>query len=308
MRDELRILCAHIPKNELVAAECQNLTGGCPDAEGLAICQTLDYFDRGAYLTKALRCLAEASTLAELTAQVGELHLNAERFRIEYLRVSQLQPRRTSEVVLAIADAIPASPDLDDPLNRFAVVGLEHKLFFAEILAETQHNYRRHNAKPYRTSSSLPTRLARALVNLVSPPAKTILDPFCGTGSILLEAQSLGLEVFGRDINATMVNMTRGNLAHFGYRGQVELGDALECSTTADALVTDLPYGRMLQTDEKALAAILRHNLQLAPQAVYLSDENISGWLEQAGYQQIEVFSVWKRHGMSRYVHRAQAR
>jgi len=48
MLDELRILCAHIPKNELVAAECQNLTGGCPDAEGVAICQTLDYFDAGA--------------------------------------------------------------------------------------------------------------------------------------------------------------------------------------------------------------------------------------------------------------------
>jgi hypothetical protein len=40
----------------------------------------------------------------------------------------------------------------------------DREFIFGEVLAEPDHAYRQHGEKPYRTSSSLPAQLARALV------------------------------------------------------------------------------------------------------------------------------------------------
>jgi tRNA G10 N-methylase Trm11 len=179
------------------------------------------------------------------------------------------------------------------------------RLWFGEILAEPARDYRLHDTKPYRTSSSLPARLARALVNLVAPPAGSILDPFCGTGSILLEACALGLHAYGVDNNIKMRGMSRRNLAHFDYAATVELGDAQECTQRADAIVSDLPYGRLLEQDTAALRQVLGHTAGLAPQAVYLAEQDITPWLVDAGYARVACYRVRKHHSMSRYVHHA---
>ena len=148
--------------------------------------------------------------------------------------------------------------------------------------------------------------LGRALVNLVAPPAGTLLDPCCGSGAILLEARSLGLQIFGSDLNQVMVNMARKNLAHFGYDGRVERSDAREVRQRADALVTDLPYGRLLQANETVIRAIFQRAVKLAPAAVYVAGQDLSAWLSAAGYQQIQVFTVAKHNRVARYVHLAR--
>ena len=303
--DELRVVCARLAGNELVAAECAALTGGRPDAEGVAVCQQLDLIPRAAFLSLGVRCLAQAHTLDALCAQVAALTIDSDRFRVEYLSLWPQNPLPKPHVVLAVADAIQAYPDLNAPQHRFLVAAQADHLWFGEILAEPARDYRGHDAKPYRTSSSLSARLARALVNLVAPPAQSILDPFCGTGSILLEAGALGLQPFGLDNNIKMVGMTRRNLAHFGYAAQVELGDARACTQSADAIVTDLPYGRLLQQDREVLRLVLHHTAGLAPQAVYLAEEDITPWLVDAGYARVACYRVRKHHTMSRYVHHA---
>jgi predicted RNA methylase len=303
--DELRVICARLPVNELVAAECAALTGGIPDAQGVAVCQRLDLLPRAAFLTLGVRCLAEAPALDDLCAQIAALQMGAERFRVETLSLWPINPLPKPQVVLAVANALPAYPDLVNPQHRFLVAAQADRLWFGAILAEPTRDYRRHDTKPYRTSSSLSARLARALVNLVSPPAQTILDPFCGTGSILLEAAALGLHAFGSDHNLKMVGMSRRNLAQFGYSVSVELGDAQDCTQTADAIVTDLPYGRQLEQDQAALRQVLHHNIQLAPQAVYLAQEDVTPWLLDAGYARIACYRVRKHRSMSRFVHHA---
>lgn len=303
--DELRVVCARLPGNELVAAECAALTGGTPDAEGVAVCQRLDLIPRAAFLTLGVRCLAQAYKLDDLCAQVASLPIDADRFRVEYLSLWPQNPLPKPQIVLAVAEAIQAYPDLTNPRHRFLVAAQADRLWFGEILAEPARDYRLHDTKPYRTSSSLPARLARALVNLVAPPACSILDPFCGTGSILLEACALGLHAYGVDNNIKMRGMSRRNLAHFGYAAAVDLGDAQECTQAADAIVTDLPYGRLLEQDQASLRQVLHHTIQLTPQAIYLAEEDITPWLVDAGYARVACYRVRKHHTMSRYVHHA---
>ena len=145
----------------------------------------------------------------------------------------------------------------------------------------------------------------RALINLVRPYAKTILDPCCGTGSILLEAQAMGLDARGGDWNPKMVGMSSRNLVHFGYDAGVELMDARDWPEPSDAIVTDLPYGKGLEASKTVIRGILERARSLAPVAVFVAGSDLTDWLRAVGYKRVELFRVPKYTGFARYVHRA---
>lgn len=85
---------------------------------------------------------------------------------------------------------------------------------------------RRDREKPAsdRRRGMLPPKLARIMINLASPGKGKLrlLDPFCGTGTVLLEGLMLGHEVLGSDIRADAVNQTLTNLKWFtaAYPGE----------------------------------------------------------------------------------------
>jgi tRNA G10 N-methylase Trm11 len=68
--------------------------------------------------------------------------------------------------------------------------------------------------RPYQNSMlSLPISLARTMVNLsCAKPGNTLLDPFCGTGTILIEAAESGISVTGVDVDPIKVEGARRNL------------------------------------------------------------------------------------------------
>jgi tRNA G10 N-methylase Trm11 len=298
------VLCSRAPGNDLIAAECEALTGGKPRSDGLAFCQTVEGVAQSAYLLKGLRLIAHGEILPILIASLSKLFFSANRFRIEYLsRVEQVS-ECMQDAILNIANAIYGAPDLNHPQQRLLLIESDHGFYLTEILVETDRSYQKHDKKPYRTSSSLPSQLARAMVNLAYP-AQTILDPCCGTGSIILEACITGVKAYGIDRNPKMVGMTRRNALHFGYDAVIQRGDATCYTQSIGAVVTDLPYGRFLEHDDDNIKAILRQMVTLAPRGIYLTEQDISTWLYQAGYHKVDVFRVRKRAGMTRFIHRA---
>jgi tRNA G10 N-methylase Trm11 len=304
---EFLALCARLAGNELVAGECENLTGGKPEADGVAFCRSVELVSRGAYVHTGLRLIARAESLPNLLQVVKDLDFQADNFRIEYTCLARQKQVNSRQAAIDLANVIEAYPDLDNPRHRFLIVEREHELCFGEILAEADRSYRQHDAKPYRTSASLPSQVARALVNLVSPPAQSILDPCCGTGSILLEAQALGLEACGIDWNPRMVGISRKNLSFFGYASEIILADYREVWRKAEAVIADLPYGRFMHEDQQDIQEIILHTLTMAPMAVFVLGEDLSPWLREVGYREVEVFQVRKHKDFSRFVHRARS-
>lgn len=75
--------------------------------------------------------------------------------------------------------------------------------------------------KPYadRKKGMLPPKVARIMINLAcgrTPnPESIVLDPFCGSGTVLIEAGARGLEVVGTDLDAESVEGTTKNLEWF---------------------------------------------------------------------------------------------
>lgn len=69
--------------------------------------------------------------------------------------------------------------------------------------------------RPFQDSTiSLSPRIARMLVNFTGVrEGETLLDPFCGTGTILMEAATMGVNVVGLDNEGRRVRGTQGNIS-----------------------------------------------------------------------------------------------
>jgi len=124
---------------------------------------------------------------------------------------------------------------------------------FGDTLTEDvwENNEDFESRKSHRQPAPHPTamhpKLARAMVNLSR--SQDILDPFCGSGGILIEAALMGVKAKGVDIDKDMIERARKNLEHFGVEADLDVGDARE-SLEAEAIVTDLPYGRNSKADD----------------------------------------------------------
>jgi tRNA (guanine10-N2)-dimethyltransferase len=112
---------------------------------------------------------------------------------------------------------------------------------------------------PFQRPVSLPPRLARVLVNLAHVgPGDRVVDPFVGTGSLLLEAALIGARTVGIDASASMIRGALNNFSHLGQTPEtLRQADAAIAAEefgpgSFDALVTDPPYGRASGTGGEA--------------------------------------------------------
>lgn len=106
--------------------------------------------------------------------------------------------------------------------------------------------------RPFSLPISLHPKLARALVNLARVPmGGTLLDPFCGTGGILLEAADMGLRAVGTDRVRSMVIGARRSQRQLDLRTDLATADAGSLpfrSVAIHGVATDPPYGRAAST------------------------------------------------------------
>ncbi|HEU4326867.1 MAG TPA: HEAT repeat domain-containing protein [Roseiflexaceae bacterium] len=109
--------------------------------------------------------------------------------------------------------------------------------------------------------AALQPALAAAVARLLGPAERpVVLDPFCGSGTLLVEYARLVPEcrLVGLDNSVEALDAARQNIAAAGLAGQAELllGDSrrLEVALAgqpADLLITNLPYGVRVGTHEQ---------------------------------------------------------
>lgn len=91
--------------------------------------------------------------------------------------------------------------------------------------------------------SSLDPKYSRCMVNLACAKiGETLLDPFCGSGGILIEARDYGLRTIGIDIKESMCKGASLNgLTDLICANAFDFPVKLSC---VQAIVTDIPYGK----------------------------------------------------------------
>ena len=108
--------------------------------------------------------------------------------------------------------------------------------------------------RPFFYPGSMSPKLARCMVNLSRvTEGQLLLDPFCGTGGILIEAGLIGCKVVGSDIYWKMKNGTAINLDYYGitdYRTFNLDVRELKMYEKVAGVVTDPPYGISTSTGD----------------------------------------------------------
>ncbi len=171
---------------------------------------------------------------------------------------------------------------------------------------------RRPRQRPVFHPSTMVPKLARCMVNLSHPSAKTVfLDPFCGVGGILIEAAFVGCQVLGLDALSRMLRGSRRNLAHFGFKplGLIK-GDARRLPLrNVDAIATDPPYGTGASTLKSTTRKILEDFLPRAREILRTGSRTVIA--SPVGTHTSDIadkngFVVLERHQV--YVHRSLTR
>lgn len=179
------------------------------------------------------------------TFAIGEINRD-QLPKVQVGEVKQLLKERgiSSRFIESPRDGLSASVLLHQKVEELLVIRFPEKTFFAKTLAVQNIDEwtRRDRQKPYadRKKGMLPPKVARMMVNIglgelrmmtsEPTPASTdsssklaiLLDPFCGSGSILIEGLCLGCEVVGCDIDQKAVAGTTANLAWLAAEYQLD--------------------------------------------------------------------------------------
>jgi tRNA (guanine10-N2)-dimethyltransferase len=160
-----------------------------------------------------------------------------------------------------------ARVNLNNANKRLVGILTDERFVFGvrlEEIAPKPFVERRPRKKPFFHPSAMQAKLARCMVNLAKPKTgELVLDPFCGTGSTLIEAAYVGCRVVGLDVQRRMVKGTLRNLAHFRVEPDgVVVADARNLPVSkANCVVTDPPYGISSSTLRRTTSQIIEELL-----------------------------------------------
>jgi len=187
-----------------------------------------------------------------------------------------------------IGTMISGPVSLNNPEVEFRAVLSEDRCYFGKVLFSFDRgsfDERNPGKRNFFHPGVMMPRMARTLVNLAyTRSGDLLLDPFCGTGGILIEAGLLDMHAIGSDFDPLMIQGSRLNLPS----ASVLLGDATHLpfsDNSIDSVVTDFPYGQSVcikktDTMDQLYAASLqeiRRVLKHGRRAVVVTHRDISG-------------------------------
>lgn len=197
--------------------------------------------------TRIIRSIQTAS-LDEVLAEEESFVVRVKRVRNYASKISGMTLERTLGELILNRNS-DSRVNLKNPDKTFVGILTDSKFIFGVKLAEIPAKpfvERRPRKKPFFHPSAMQAKLARCMVNLANPKAGDIvLDPFCGTGTTLIEASLIGCRILGLDIQRRMARGTLRNLSHFNIRPDgLVIADVRSLPiTNTDCVVTDPPYG-----------------------------------------------------------------
>jgi tRNA (guanine10-N2)-dimethyltransferase len=186
------------------------------------------------------------------------LEERGKRIAVRVLRLGNVDGERIESLEREIGRLVISKvPNLKVDLNypQIVLVGILAEDFFLlgmqkGPIQKKPFFQRRPRKRPFFHATAMSVKLSRCMVNLTkSKSGALILDPFCGTGSILLEAGLMGFRIVGGDVQRRMVTGAYANLKYFGLDPGLIVHDAHYIPFRfADCVVTDPPYGRSTTT------------------------------------------------------------
>lgn len=204
--------------------------------------------------------------------------------------------------------------DLRNPeIDLRAIITGDEIILGREVACPNRSSFeaRRPHLKPFFHPGVLMPRIARTLVNLSQARAgERLLDPFAGTGGILVEACLMGIKCVGVDVQPQLVRGARENLASMDCT--LISGDAKRLpfkDASIESAVMDIPYGRSALIEAESKEDLLTESLDelqrvLKPgrRMVVVADRPISDHLERSEFKILQIHSDRVHRSLTRCI------
>ena len=224
--------------------------------------------------------------------------------------------RKIGSIILSNTDGI--SVNLSNPKSFIRVIANENDLYLCYGKYQLNKKYfeeMKPHKRPFFHPGCMSPKLARCMVNLSRiREGDLVLDPFCGTGGILMEAGIIGARLVGCDIDWRMKKGTATNLDYIGitdYKTHVVDIRELEMYELADAVVTDPPYGISTTTSGEGTSGIfksflisIKHNMKDDALLVMASPDSIDidSILDEVGFVLHERYAIRMHRSLTRII------
>jgi len=212
----------------------------------------LELFSCNSVLAEILESMRSAS-LEGFIEQDESFVVRVKRVRVAAPHLTSVElERKLGELILKKVKE--TKVNLKTSQKTFFGILTDNRFVFGLKVAEVSPKpfiERRPRKRPFFHPTAMPAKLARCMVNLAQPKGSDlVLDPFCGTASMLVEAWLIGCRVVGFDVQPHMVRGSLQNLLHYGAKPEgVGVADARHLPVAkVDCIVTDPPYGRSATT------------------------------------------------------------
>lgn len=278
---------SHMDEIELCQMELRALFGGVPSQGPAFLTEKAISVSRSPFTKERIQILHQAESLEELARQVDGYTPEGPTFKVKYIKAGEDVPfDQRRDIERQIGLHIRGKAEMRRPDTLLGVARYGGRWWFGR-LEENEAVWLKHNDKAQNYSTALPTRMARAVANILVPqPSAHVraIDPACGIGTVVLEALSMGIAIEGCDLNWMAVRGARSNLQHFGYPDVVKVADMRTLQGRYAAAVLDLPYNLCSKLEQAERQEMLDALYRLAPRVVIISTESVEAVIRQAGY------------------------
>jgi tRNA (guanine10-N2)-dimethyltransferase len=240
-----------------------------------------------------------------LDEQNFEILKNAKTFVCRIINLSSNQ-FNISELERAMGDMITkfskAQVSLKNPDIIIYLIFTKQENFFG-FSKRLESKKRPKKIKKY--PHELDWKLTRVMINLIGlKEGETVCDPFCGTGTTLLEAESMGIHAIGLDFDEKMYNISKENLDVNGYKSKIIKADFSQLTKMVDefdGIVTDLPYGTASKSSEKP-EKLLEKFVSILPKRKKIAIMCKKGFEKNLKINPIKKYEIYRHKSLTRTI------
>ena len=294
---------------KLFALECRQLFG--VETKDKILITDIDVSsEHSPFMHEKMTIFASADTPDGLVDAVEQLQIESDVYKVVFLgKRTNVDYDLQLSLCKRCGNAIEGDFSLYEPKVLYGIIHHEGIWYFGPA-EKMEKRWLKHQNKPHSYTYSLPVRLARIAVSLAgrNDRTRTLIDPCCGVGTVVLEALHLGYAISGIEMNPPIAADANRNCAYYGYPEVVQCMDMTLSDAKADCAILDIPYGVMENVDETTQKNLLKGCWKMADELVLFSIDPMEKMLKETGWDVVEQVPFVKQQFV-RYItlcHRAK--
>lgn len=206
-------------------------------------------------------------TSKALTKLLEDLELTAQ---VPYAcRARKIHPaavdKSSLELEKMMGQKIHGTVSLKNPGIEYRAIFTDNQCYLGSVLHKIDRGgfaYRNPRRRAFFHPGVMMPLMARTMVNLTHVrPGELFLDPFCGTGGMLLETTLMGIPSIGSDYDPEMLEGCKKNLPDVPCI-RADAAKMPYPDKIFDAVATDLPYGQSTTIGAENLDTLYKNSLK----------------------------------------------